>query len=192
MSSMVRGLFALEHGKAAYGADFVLYSFAVVALAALLLVAAPSGHGLTSSGLAALGLGSWTVIEYLLHRFVLHGLAPFKDWHEEHHRRPRALICAPTILSASLVLVLVFLPSWALAGVWHACALTLGLIAGYLLYAVTHHATHHWQAKSAWLKRRKRWHALHHHHTGRLAGFGVSTAFWDHVFGSSLPPTPSR
>jgi sterol desaturase/sphingolipid hydroxylase (fatty acid hydroxylase superfamily) len=188
----MRGLFALEHGKAAYGADFALYVFAVVALAALLLLAAPPGHGLASSGLVALGLGSWTVIEYLLHRFVLHGVAPFKNWHEEHHRRPRALICAPTLLSASLVLVLVFLPSLALAGIWHACALTLGLITGYLLYAVTHHATHHWPAKSAWLKQRKRWHALHHHHAGQLAGFGVSTAFWDHVFGSSRPPTPSR
>lgn len=187
----MRRLFTLEHGKAAYGADFVLYSSGVIAIAAFLLLAGPPGHGRASLFLVMLGLCSWTLIEYLLHRFVLHGVRPFKGWHEEHHRRPTALICAPTVFSASLVVVLVFLPSLALGGVWGACALTLGLVTGYLFYAVTHHATHHWQAKSAWLKNRKRWHALHHHHAGRLGGYGVTTAFWDHVFGSAHAPTHS-
>jgi cyclopropane-fatty-acyl-phospholipid synthase len=180
----MRKLFALEHGKAAYGADFALYLSAVVAIAALLVVAAPPDRWLASLSLAVLGIGSWTMIEYLLHRFVLHGVAPFKAWHDEHHQRPTALICAPTILSASLILGLVFLPSLALGGVWDACALTLGMLTGYVLYAVTHHATHHWRARSTWLANRKRWHALHHHHAGQLGGYGVTTAFWDHVFGS--------
>jgi sterol desaturase/sphingolipid hydroxylase (fatty acid hydroxylase superfamily) len=182
----------MEHGKAAYRADFAVYCSAIVALAALLMVFAPRGHWPASSALALLGLASWTAIEYLLHRFVLHGLAPFKGWHEEHHRRPAALICSPTIFSASLVFVLVFLPALALGGIWHACALTLGMLSGYLLYAITHHATHHWQVESAWLKRRKRWHALHHHHAGRLGGYGVTSAFWDHVFGSAGPSASAR
>ena len=181
------GLFSMEHGKAAYRADFAVYCSAVAALAVLLVVSAPPGQWPASAALTLLGMASWTVIEYLLHRFVLHGVAPFKRWHEEHHDRPTALICAPTILSASLVVVLVFLPALALGGVWHACALTLGILSGYLLYAVTHHATHHWHAESAWLKRRKRWHALHHHDAGRLGGFGVTSAFWDQVFGSARP-----
>ena len=91
----------------------------------------------------------------------------------------------PTVLSAALVVALVFLPVLAFGGIWNACALTLGVLIGYLLYAVTHHATHHWPAGSAWLKRRKRWHALHHHDAGRLGRFGVTSAFWDHVFGSA-------
>ena len=188
----MRRLFTLEHGKAAYGADFALYLSGVVAIAAFLLVSGPSGHWPASLTLIALGLGGWTIIEYLLHRFVLHGVRPFKSWHEEHHRRPTALICAPTIFSASLVVVLVFLPAFLLGGVWDACALTLGLVIGYLLYAITHHATHHWQAKSPWLQSRKRWHALHHHRAGTLGGFGVTTAFWDHVFGSAHASTRSR
>jgi sterol desaturase/sphingolipid hydroxylase (fatty acid hydroxylase superfamily) len=181
------GLLTMEHGKTAYRADFALYGTAVVALGTFLLVAGPHGLRLEFLALALLGLASWTAIEYFLHRFVLHGVAPFKGWHEQHHQRPAALICAPTILSASLIFVLVFLPVLALGGFWPACALTLGVLTGYLLYAITHHATHHWRADNAWLKRRKRWHALHHHDAGRPAGYGVTSAFWDHVFGSDRP-----
>jgi cyclopropane-fatty-acyl-phospholipid synthase len=182
-------LFTIEHGKAAYHADFALYGAAVASLAVFLLVASPHLLRLQLLALTLLGLASWTAVEYLIHRFVLHGLAPFKHWHEEHHQRPAALICAPTVLSASLIFVLVFLPVLGLGGVWNACALTLGMLTGYLLYAITHHATHHWQAESAWLKRRKRWHALHHHDAARLGGFGVTSGFWDHVFGSATPRT---
>ena len=185
------GLLTMEHGKAAYRADFALYGTAVVTLAAFLLVSTPPGQRLDSALVAVLGAASWTVVEYVLHRFVLHGLAPFKRWHEEHHQRPAALICAPTIVSASLIFVLVFLPDLALGGVWHACALTLGMLTGYLLYAITHHATHHWHAENAWLKRRKRWHALHHHGAGRRSGYGVTSAFWDHVF-ATVPTSPTR
>ena len=185
------GLFTIEHGEAAYRADFALYGIAVAALAVFLPVAGPPGLQLELLALALLGLAGWTAIEYAIHRFVLHGLAPFKRWHEEHHQRPTALIGAPTILSASLIFGLVFLPALALGGPWRACALTLGVLTGYLLYAITHHAAHHWPAESAWLKRRKRWHALHHHDAGRRGGYGVTSAFWDHVFGSARPTASS-
>ena len=177
-------VFALEHGKAAYRADFVLYAAVVTGLATFLLYADPHGQRLQSLAWTLLGLASWTAIEYALHRYVLHSLQPFTRWHAEHHQRPTALICAPTILSGSLIGTLVFLPGWLMLGLWSACALTLGVLIGYLAYAVTHHATHHWRAESAWLKRRKRWHALHHHGGDRQGCYGVTSAFWDHVFGS--------
>lgn len=176
-------LFTLEHSRWAYRADFALYGTAVVSFAAYLGVASPRDLWLEMAALAFLGLASWTAIEYALHRFVLHGLQPFQRWHAEHHQRPTALICAPTIFSATLIATLVFLPALVFGNVWRACALTLGVLAGYLAYAVTHHATHHWRADSAWLRQRKRWHALHHHQA-EPGCFGVSSAFWDRVFGS--------
>lgn len=180
------GLFTLEHSKAAYRADFALYGTAVVVLVAFLLVDGPRGQRLEFAVFAGMGLAIWTVIEYALHRFVMHGLQPFSHWHEEHHRRPTALICTPTILSAMLIATLVFLPALVLLGdLWRACALTLGVLVGYLSFSITHHATHHWCADSAWLKQRKRCHALHHHTIGQSGYYGVTTAFWDHVFGSS-------
>lgn len=178
------GVLTFEHSRLAYLADFALYGSAVVALAGFLVIATPGQQRLEIVLFALVGLGGWTAIEYLLHRFVLHGLQPFRRWHVEHHRRPAALIYTPTILSATLIVVLVFLPSLLLGDLWRACALTFGLLAGYLGYAITHHAVHHWHADNAWLKQRKRWHALHHH--GEHAGcYGVTSSFWDRVFGST-------
>ena len=186
------GLFSLEHSARAYRADFVLYGAAVVVLAAFLVVGGPHVQRLELAGFALMGLASWTAIEYALHRFVLHGLQPFQGWHAEHHQRPTALICAPTILSATLIATLVFLPALVLGNLWRACALTLGVLAGYLAYAVTHHATHHWRSDNAWLRRRKLAHALHHR-TGQSSCFGVTSTFWDHVFRSThRPAAPLR
>jgi sterol desaturase/sphingolipid hydroxylase (fatty acid hydroxylase superfamily) len=178
------GLLTLEHGKLAYRADFALYALAVPALAAYLSWAAPRSYWLSASLWVLAGLLGWTLIEYVLHRFVLHGLQPFRAWHEAHHDRPMALICAPTLFSAALIVVLVFMPAWAIGGVLCACSITLGVLAGYLAYAITHHAAHHWRAASGWLVGRKRWHAQHHHVRG--AGcYGVTSPLWDHVFGSA-------
>lgn len=177
-------LFSLEHSKAAYRADFALYGIAVVLLAGFLLAGSPTGELPEIAAWSLAGLAGWTGIEYALHRFVLHGLRPFSRWHAAHHQRPMALICAPTIMSAALIVTLVFLPALLLGGLWRACALTLGVLAGYLAFSVTHHATHHWRADHAWLKQRKQWHALHHN-TGEAGCYGVTSAFWDHVFGSA-------
>ena len=177
-------LFSLEHSKLAYGVDFVLYGAAIVVLATFLLTEPARQQAPQSLGLVLAGLAGWTLIEYLMHRFVLHGLQPFRGWHDEHHRRPAALISAPTILSGTLITTLVFLPALALTDVRRASALTLGVLMGYLAYSVTHHATHHWRADNAWLKQRKRWHAQHHH-VGQPGCYGVTTDLWDRVFDSA-------
>ena len=176
-------VFTLEQSKAAYRADFALYGAAVMFLSTFLIMAGPQDHQLQLFAIALAGLATWTFIEYILHRFVLHGLHPFQRWHTVHHQRPTALICTPTILSALLICTLVFLPALWLGGAWRACALTIGLLIGYLVYTITHHATHHWRANNAWLRRRKHWHALHHHKS-QPGYYGVTSAFWDYVFGS--------
>ena len=176
-------LFALEHSRNAYRADFLLYGGAVVAMPTFLTVAQPLRAWPELAAFALLGLVAWTLIEYVMHRFILHGMPPFRAWHALHHARPTARIASPTILSAGLIFGLVFLPVLVLADVWIACALTWGVLVGYFGYAVTHHATHHWNLDNAWLKRRKRAHALHHHRA-RPGSYGVTSSFWDRVFGS--------
>ena len=184
-------LFTLEHGRAAYRIDFALYGAAVLALAAFLVADGPRPQRLEIAALALAGLAGWTAIEYVMHRFVLHGLEPFRSWHVEHHRRPSALIFTPTLASATLIASLVWLPALLLGGLWRACALTLGVLAGYLAYTITHHAVHHWRADNAWLRERKRWHALHHH-APLPQCFGVTSAFWDRVCGTSRREALSR
>jgi sterol desaturase/sphingolipid hydroxylase (fatty acid hydroxylase superfamily) len=178
-------IFTLEHSKAAYRADLAMYCFMEIALVAFLGIYSPREQRVEIVSFALAGLASWPAIEYALHRFVLHKVQPFRRWHEEHHLRPRALIFTPTILSAALIAVLVFLPALLAADLWRACALSLGVLTGYLSYTITHHAVHHWRANNAWLKRRKHWHALHHHRIDQPGYYGVTSEFLDHLFGST-------
>ena len=175
-------VFSLEHSRAAYLADFALLYVSIAALAVFLLATGTRERAGATFGFVLLGLASWTVIEYLLHRFVLHGLEPFRRWHAIHHRRQTDLIYAPTILLASVVTGLAFLAAWMLGDPSRACALLLGLLIGYLVYSITHHAVHHWRGSTMWLRQRKRWHSLHHRPSQPAGRYGVTTAFWDHVF----------
>lgn len=181
----------LEHSTAAYRADLALYGVLSLGLACVLALASPQGSRPALAAWALAGITLWTLLEYLLHRFVLHGLAPFSRWHADHHVRPRALIASPTLLSVGLFALLAVAPAWLLWGPWPACALSFGLITGYGIYGLTHHAMHHrmpaWAQRSAWLSRRRRWHARHHaaSRLGRPVGqFGVSLDIWDQVFGT--------
>ncbi len=182
-------LLTLEHSKAAYWFDFAFYGVAVVGLGAALIFAAPATGGVLMA-LAIVGLAGWTLVEYLLHRLVLHRIEPFRSWHAAHHRRPGALIASPTLLSATLLTLLVVLPGRWLLGPWPGAALACGVLVGYLAYTVTHHALHHWRLDHAWLQHRKRAHALHHHLV-EPASFGVTSGLWDRVFGTVPRPQAS-
>ncbi|HET8597935.1 MAG TPA: sterol desaturase family protein [Castellaniella sp.] len=175
-------LFKLEQHPAAYFADFVLYPLAIAAGAAA-LVLLPHGSPAWALVLAAfLGFLAWSFVEYAMHRFVFHGLQPFRRWHEEHHRRPAALIGSSTLVSLCAFAGLVFWPLSAATGPWIALAATLGMGAGYLLYVTVHHGAHHWKAREgSWMRARKRDHARHHR-PGASGWYGVTTPFWDHVF----------
>ena len=127
----------------------------------------------------------WTLAEYVLHRFVLHQIAPFAAMHDVHHQKPLALVGTPTWLSLGVILSAVFLPAWALSSLNAASGLTVGTMAGFFWYGVVHHAIHHRKPRT--IARRllvtTRRHAQHHY-SGERANFGVTTSFWDHVFGT--------
>lgn len=180
-------LLSIEQSRAAYRVDLALYAVAVASMSLYLLfqlawgVAAPQRWAVALWILA--GLVGWTLAEYVLHRFVLHGMPPFRAWHAVHHARPTALVFAPTVLSGSLILGLVFMPAWWLCGWLRASALTLGALTGYLAYTITHHTIHNDQLDIEWLRRRRRWHARHHA-AGPAGRYGVTTGFWDRAFGT--------
>jgi cyclopropane-fatty-acyl-phospholipid synthase len=176
-------LFSLEHSRAGYLADFWLFGTTVVALSGL-LVMAPIAQLPSSLVFIATGGTIWTLFEYALHRFLMHGVQPVRGWHAEHHRRPMALLGSPTLLTALVLFALVYLPVQSLTDARRAAAFTIGFLIGYLLYGAMHHAIHHWSNDNPWLRERKRWHALHHQ-LGRPVCFGVTSGFWDHVFGTA-------
>lgn len=176
-------LLSFEHSLTAYYADLAAYGLGVLGLAIALWRFSPAQDLLSVSVMLLLGAVLWTLLEYLIHRFVLHGLDPFRQWHGSHHRRPQALICTPTLVSALAFGGLVLLPSlwWLPAPL--GLALSLGVLAGAFVYSLTHHAIHHWRGQSPWLRRLQHWH-LRHHHSARPVCFGVTTRGWDRLFGS--------
>lgn len=178
------GLLSIEHSKLAYFGDLVAYGMAVTAMAWWLALAGPAPIQPFLWLTALLGLLAWSPVEYVVHRFVLHGLEPFRSWHAVHHQRPRALVGAPTLLTMSAFFGLVFVPLWWLSDAWLACAFTMGLVCGYLVYAIVHHGAHHWHVSLPSLQQRKRTHAKHHSDQGGRGRYGVTSAVWDRIGGT--------
>jgi len=176
----------MQLSKWGFQADFVVYPLLIltVTLKGLWHTATPGAeHWLAAAFAGVLG---WTLVEYAMHRWVLHRLQPFKRLHAMHHARPTALIGTPTWLSATL-----FAALWAVLGrevsVPTAAGLVAGLMTGYLAYVSLHFALHHRRTSpGSWLRRTKLRHARHHR-PGSATDYGVSTGFWDRLFGTAPP-----
>jgi sterol desaturase/sphingolipid hydroxylase (fatty acid hydroxylase superfamily) len=170
--------------KAGYYADFVFYPLVLLLLGGMTLENETVSQMLIWAGLCVLGLALWTLIEYFLHRIILHQVWPFRELHALHHTTPTAMIGTPTWLTAVLICGIVLVPLWWSAGFNLASGLTSGLILGYLWYTLVHHAVHHWRTRpGSYLHQAKRRHAVHHH-SRYPCNFGVTTAFWDRIFPS--------
>lgn len=191
------GLLSLEQDEWQVWLDFVVYALLTAASAAWLVHALAGGIGPIAAmawhaaAWLLAGLLGWTMAEYLLHRFVLHGVQPFRRWHALHHQKPLALIATPTLWTAALFGLLVAAPAAWLLPAERASALLTGVAAAYLAYIVTHHAVHHLHGQSGWWRHRQRWHAQHHR-VGAEVCYGVSVPLWDHVFGSAGPRVRQR
>jgi sterol desaturase/sphingolipid hydroxylase (fatty acid hydroxylase superfamily) len=179
--------------KAGYYADFVVYPLLLLPLGIVPFLASFPGSASVGGAHAALvwgiacaaGLATYSLLEYTLHRHVLHRVQPFRRMHDMHHRKPAALVGTPTWLSAAIILAFIFLPFWWQAGLNVACGLTFGLIVSYLWYVLMHHAVHRWPSRpGSWLHRARRRHG-HHHRSSEPCNFGVTTAAWDHLFGTA-------
>lgn len=142
------------------------------------------------------GLFFWTFAEYTLHRFLFHFKPknPLQErasflFHGVHHAQPqcKTRLVMPPVLSiplAALVYGLFYLVLGVLFGRahWIAPAFSATLL-GYLLYDITHYATHHFPMRSGYLKYLKRYHMQHHYKTWE-ARYGVTSPVWDMVFGT--------
>lgn len=174
--------------KVGYYKDFVVYPAALAALAMLGLVTTTAQGRLIWLAVFLCGTALWTLIEYLLHRFVLHRLPYIRELHEAHHNDQMALIGTPTWLSAFAIVGIAFLPLSFIFDLTITVGLTSGLMLGYLWYISAHHVIHHWQSKpGTYGYRLKRRHMLHHHFDPS-GNFGVTSGLWDKVFRTNINP----
>jgi sterol desaturase/sphingolipid hydroxylase (fatty acid hydroxylase superfamily) len=131
------------------------------------------------------GIALWTLCEYFVHRVVYHRIPIFKRYHEAHHADPRAYIGAPPTLATAIVFLGSFVPLAAVAPVF-ANGLSAGMLIGYAAYALAHHAFHFWTpTPGGYLYRMRLHHAAHHYHNNE-GNFGVTTSFWDWLFGTRI------
>lgn len=175
-----------------YYSDFIIYPATLVALVGATIIWQESTNPLGWIGAYGVGLFVWTLAEYLIHRGVLHNVVYFRDLHEQHHAAPTDLIGTPIWLSFAVIATAVFWPSWHFFGLGIASGFTAGVVTGYVGYSFVHHVLHHWHPQpGSYLYKVKRRHALHHHNDVE-GNFGVTTLFWDHVFGTALSERPGQ
>lgn len=150
--------------------------------------AQPPAGALGSALLFALGVLGWTLVEYLMHRFLFHPPArsPLVRViafiiHGHHHVTPRerSRLAATPVQIASLSLLM--------GGLWHLALgperlpiLMAGTLSGYLAYEAIHHLAHQEQPTSRLLLALVRHHRRHHERGDTR--WGISSPLWDWVF----------
>lgn len=179
----VLGLVSVRMSPVAFHLDYVVFPPIILGC---LIASARSEPWVALPLLFLAGLAAWTLAEYLLHRFALHHWPYFAQFHLAHHDEPRAMIAAPTLFSVAFFVVTALLPAWLLLGAGAALGWFAGFLAGYVAFGAVHHAVHHASGQGPALRHFKMLHAIHHHGDSGT-NFGVTTAFWDRVFGTYQP-----
>ena len=141
-----------------------------------------------------IGLFLWTLAEYTLHRFLFHHkpTSPRQErifflFHGIHHAQPQVKTRLVMPLPVSIPMAAIFFGLfYVVLGVvfkapqWVA-PLMSGFMIGYLVYDLTHYATHHLPMRSGYAKFIKRYH-MQHHYKDPDTRYGVSSPAWDWVF----------
>ena len=170
--------------KLLYFGDFIAIPVVVAALAETAL----AKDGIAAIGPVAantaIGLLVWTLVEYLVHRFVYHHAPYFAPMHGEHHDHPDALLGFPSFVSTGLIVAAFYFPI-RLHSLAAATRLTIGMLIGYALYMFVHHATHHFDIQPGDALYRARVRHLGHHYRP-TGNFGVTTGLWDAAFGTAI------
>jgi 4-hydroxysphinganine ceramide fatty acyl 2-hydroxylase len=160
-----------------------------------------SRHPIIGISLFVLGIAVWTNVEYLFHRYVLHGRFPpgkgfirrfmherLDPLHWEHHERPFDGAHVSGKLSDLIPLFVFAAPMSFIFPAYTAPILLAGVTQGYVAEQWLHHAMHFCNFRNGYFRAVKRYHLYHHSPRGIEQGFGVSSWFWDIVFKTEFPP----
>jgi len=150
-------------------------------------------------GVGMIALFFWTLTEYLLHRFFFHIEPENGFWkkfffiiHGNHHEDPQdpTRLVMPPSASIGLAAIFYLLFYVVLGSVWSGPFFAF-FILGYLGYDYIHYSVHHFTPRTPIGRSLKQSHMLHHF-AMTDARWGVSSPFWDYVFGTSgMPKGPT-
>jgi sterol desaturase/sphingolipid hydroxylase (fatty acid hydroxylase superfamily) len=141
-------------------------------------------------GMFLTGAISFTLVEYMVHRYVFH-MNTYTKWrakfqytvHGVHHEFPKdkERLAMPPLLSITLATVLLLLFRLVLGDL--VFSFLPGFLVGYAYYLAVHYLVHVYQPPKNFLKALWVNHAVHHYKHGEYI-FGVSSPLWDYVFGT--------
>ena len=166
----------------------------------VLVLALRSAHPFTAVIFAAAGIPVWTLVEYLFHRYVLHGRFPAGEGiirrfmherldplHWEHHKRPFDGHHINGELKDLLPLFFVAVPVSFIAPIYTLPVLLAGVVQSYVMEEWVHHSVHFYNFRSPYFRYIKRHHFYHHSSKGMEQGYGLTNGFWDIIFGTRYP-----
>jgi sterol desaturase/sphingolipid hydroxylase (fatty acid hydroxylase superfamily) len=176
--------------------------YAAVTFAALAHAARTSAAATAVSW--ALGVAFWTWVEYMVHRYILHGSFPdgrglrhlthvlFDHLHVEHHKRPwdgnhingTIKDTGPFLLPAFLLALL--LPPQTLL------AFLAGLKQAYVVEEWVHHSVHFYRFDNPYFRYIKAHHLYHHSERGKDLGYGLTSGMWDTAYRTRFPAEVRR
>lgn len=171
---------------------FTVPLFIYVPVIAILMYLSVAEYQLSALSIFILFIGgmfTWSLAEYLLHRFIFHynaksnfGKKIHFIFHGVHHDYPgdsKRLVMPPSV---SIPLAVIFYFIFKLIfGQALMMPFFAGFILGYLFYDITHYAIHHFNMHSKFWLAIKNHHMLHHYQD-EFKGYGVSSPFWDVIF----------
>ncbi|XP_032642038.2 fatty acid 2-hydroxylase [Chelonoidis abingdonii] len=144
-----------------------------------------------------LGMFLWSLIEYLIHRFLFHMKPPASNYylitlhfllHGQHHKCPfdsSRLVFPP--VPASLVIGFFYTLLRLLLPEAVGMSMFVGGLFGYVVYDMTHYYLHYGSPKKGtYLYGLKAYH-VKHHFEHQKSGFGITSRFWDRPFKTLIP-----
>ncbi|MCG8319362.1 MAG: sterol desaturase family protein [Cytophagales bacterium] len=143
------------------------------------------------------GMITFSLIEYLVHRYVFHMVpsTPAREKiqysvHGVHHEFPKDKdrLAMPPLMSSAITVILFFLFRLIMGNA--VFGFLPGFLIGYCAYLGVHYIVHAYQPpknifKVLWIH-----HGIHHYKDHERA-FGVSSPLWDYIFGT-MPKQTSR
>jgi sterol desaturase/sphingolipid hydroxylase (fatty acid hydroxylase superfamily) len=139
-----------------------------------------------------IGSIAWTLLEYVLHRWLGHDPRtrpnPFAAEHVRHHSEGNYF--APTykkVIVGLVITPLVAIPAVAVAGFAVGLAFVAGFVTMYVTYEVVHRRDHTHPGIGAYGRFLRR-HHFYHHFVDPGTNHGVTSPAWDWVFGTLRVP----
>jgi sterol desaturase/sphingolipid hydroxylase (fatty acid hydroxylase superfamily) len=132
------------------------------------------------------GLLSWSLVEYIGHRYLYHKAgSPAHYGHLTHHKLPMKLVALPwfiiTAIMTSAWYVFAYYLQFPIVLIYLA-----GLLTGFVFYGVLHHFLHRINCKNAWYEKLRSHHLTHHQIPN--VNFGLTSPLWDYLFRTKYRP----